>query len=378
MRAGGLYIHVPFCDGKCAYCAFYSVVYAKALADRFLAALGIELKRVRARFPDFRPETVYIGGGTPTVLNGRQLAALLSKVRGFCRGSPVVEWTIEANPGILTAGALRRLRVAGVTRISLGIQASDDAALAMLGRRHTWRDCRRAAALIRRSGISAWSADLIACVPGIAPAAWKRTIAKIVRMRPRHVSVYALTVEEGARLARAREFRPMGDAQQLRMLRIARCALTRAGYHRYEVSNYALPGDESRHNTGYWRDMDFIGCGPSASSRMGYRRWTNRPDVTAYCRALERGRDAPARTETVSPVTAATEEVVFGLRTRQGIDLGAIAARHHLYATAAHRRWRNRLAALKAGHLAHGAGDHWRLTERGLALADAVAVELMD
>lgn len=365
----GLYIHVPFCDGKCHYCAFYSVPYSRERAAAWLAALKREAQAARHEFGSFCFSTVFLGGGTPTLLPADQLEELLALV-----GKGSVEWTSEANPGSVDPDRLRRMKAAGVNRISLGVQALDDRVLRQLGRRHTAQDSHDAVAVIRGAGFENWGIDLIACVPGVSVEDWKATLRKAVGLAPAHVSVYALTREEGTRLdhdQKAGKVALLDDDEQLRMLDVAEAILGEAGLYRYEISNYARPGFECRHNLSCWRGEDYLGLGCAASSRVGLRRWTNVPDLDSYLTAMFRDE------ETLTPVTNAVERIVFGLRMAEGIDLEAILTRCGLTGSPIGGGWRRTLARLESEGLAGYGGGRWSLTKRGLALADHVAVELM-
>jgi oxygen-independent coproporphyrinogen-3 oxidase len=372
----GLYVHVPFCDGKCGYCGFYSVRYEPALAAAWLRAIGAEKAAIEREYGPLAPRTVYFGGGTPTQLSTDELKRLAEIVGG----ASAQEWTAEANPGSVEAAKLRALRSAGVNRVSLGVQALDDRVLTALGRRHTVRDTRAAVDALRSSGFDNWGLDLIACVPGVAVEAWRDTVAAAVEMEPRHVSVYALTREEGSALARRLEAgtaRLLDDEDQLAMLDAAEAILCRAGFGRYEISNYAQPGFECRHNVACWRGGNYAGLGCAASSRVGAVRWTNRPDIHGYVEALDGGRRPPRDEDPLSPSTDAMERLVFGLRMAEGVSLGGIVADLGLAGSAAERHWRKTLAALRVGGLVAADGDRWRLTKRGREMADHVAVELV-
>ena len=376
----GLYVHVPFCDGKCGYCAFYSVLHRAPTAERYLAALRAELQQGRRACPAFAPQTVYIGGGTPTMLAAPQLRHALASVRSCFDLTGVTEWSVEANPGSLTPEKLAVLRQAGVNRISLGVQSFDVAALRLLGRRHAPGDALAAAALIRRAGFANWGLDLIACVPGVDRKAWRRTLGAAVALDPAHVSVYALTAEEGTQLTRrmgAGDLALLPEEEQLWCLHAAEERLTAVGYGRYEISNYARPGHECRHNQSCWAGGDYLGFGPAAASRLGVRRWTNRPDLAAYVKALGAGRRSPRETETVTPETQAEEMLVFGLRCREGVEPDGILARVGLADSTLADAWRQGLCRLRREGLVLCRGARWRLTRRGRDLADHVAVELL-
>ncbi len=366
-RPTGLYVHIPFCDGKCGYCAFYSVPYDSSLAERLLAALAKELALAQPAGIPPALETIYVGGGTPSILSESQLERLGAIIQPRA-GKGGAEWTVEINPGSLTAAKLAALVRAGVNRISLGAQSFDDRVLARLGRRHSAADVLQGVDLIRRAGVKNFGLDLIAGVPGFDVKVWRHTLEQTVALAPRHVSVYALTAEEGSRLARAMgggETALLSDDEQLAALATAETALTSAGYLRYEISNYARPGFECRHHCAAWRGGEYLGLGPAAASHVGLERWTNRPDLAAYLAALEQGRQPPRECDHLTPAVKAMERVIFGLRMAEGVS--AETAGH--CASALRNLEREGMTVFRAGR--------WALTPRGRQVADAVAVELL-
>jgi oxygen-independent coproporphyrinogen-3 oxidase len=376
----GLYVHLPFCDGKCPYCAFYSERYTPALADAYLDALAAELAAAGREYGPLRPATVYLGGGTPTLLAPAQLDRLAALLHGGADLGGVVEWTAEANPGSLDAARLAALLRMGVNRISLGVQAFDDATLRRLGRRHSAADVQAAIAALGGAGLRNWGLDLIACVPGVDAPAWERTLDAAVAAGPTHVSVYALTVEEGSELARragAGAFTALDDDAQLARLQRAEARLGAAGLARYEISNYARPGGECRHNLACWRGENYLGLGSAAASRVGARRWTNRADLAATLAAARAGRAPEREIEDLTPLQQAAERLVFGLRLQAGVRLDEVCGSLDAAGAGQPATWDRQLAALAAAGLTVGAAGVWRLTARGRELADHVAVELM-
>ncbi|HOW97161.1 MAG TPA: radical SAM family heme chaperone HemW [Kiritimatiellia bacterium] len=265
----GLYIHVPFCARKCAYCDFYSVPLNAAAAEEYLRALDREC----GGLPDgFAPETVFIGGGTPTVLPPAELARLLDLLARRVNLGRVTEWTCEANPVTLDAEKIRILRGAGVNRVSLGVQSFDDGVLKFLGRLHTAREAVEAFRLLRAEGFDNIGLDLMCAVPG---GAIERDLERALALGPEHLSVYGLTFEDGTPLARRRdagEVAELDEDEQLRQFRVVRETLKGAGFHHYEISNYARPGRECRHNLLYWGPGEYLGLGPAAHSHWGGQR----------------------------------------------------------------------------------------------------------
>lgn len=375
-----VYVHVPFCSGKCSYCAFFSVRTSPAAVARYLAALAVEMELRTDSRRAAQIETIYCGGGTPSILSAADWRTLVAILRRRFDLSALREWTVEANPGTLSPAKLRLLRDAGVTRISLGVQAWDDRTLRLLGRRHSVADVPRTVDAIRAAGIPDIGIDLIAALPGVPEAAWERTLQCMLALRPGHVSVYALSLERGTRLRRAAlagRLDVPGEGKQVRALRLAAAALEDAGLERYEISNFARPGHECLHNLAFWRGGDYIGFGPAAASRHGLRRWTNRADLRAYCAALSQGRLPPRRTERLSPDRDYAERLAFAFRLSKGIDPQELAERVPLSSQRPPDTWMTTLDALRRARLLRRHGAIWFATERGRDLADSIASSIL-
>jgi oxygen-independent coproporphyrinogen III oxidase len=318
----GLYIHVPFCESKCNYCDFYSVAPA-TLPERedYLRALAIEL----AGLPDdFEPDTVYIGGGTPTVLDPDMLVQLLDEIAGRLEIDQIQEYTIEANPGTLTAEKLELLLAAGIDRISLGAQSFDDDVLAFLGRAHSAVDTLQAVEAIRSVGIPNLSMDIIFGIPGTDAETVQLDVARAIALAPEHISSYALNIAAGTRLHFLRE---QGDISELdddlvaRQFQIVRDELRRDGYEHYEISNYARPGRHSLHNMLYWSGAEYIGCGPAAHSHWKGVRYSNIANLWEYAQSQFAGRSAHEHSEKLPPEQKARETLVMWLRRLDGVDI---------------------------------------------------------
>jgi oxygen-independent coproporphyrinogen-3 oxidase len=374
----GLYIHVPFCVRKCGYCDFYSLAQpgdrAAPEAGLFLAALDIELGRLPRRF---RPETVFLGGGTPTELASGDLARLLDLVRRRVDLSRVVEWTCESNPGTLTREKALLLREAGVNRVSLGIQSFEPRNLSFLGRIHTAEDAEAGVRLLRECGHRNLNLDVIFGIPGGSMETVARDIERAVALEPDHIACYGLIFEEGTPLSTMRErglVRPVEDDEEARQYEWIRAALARAGYRQYEISNYARPGRECRHNLLYWSAGEYIGLGPSAHSHWEGARWANERDLGRWARALLSGRDPRAFEERLEPEARAREALVMGLRRRDGW------AREEFEAATGFD-WRalcgEAIERLSALGLLEEEGGRLRLAEKALFVSDAVLAELV-
>ncbi len=372
----GLYVHIPFCDGKCHYCAFYSVPYSHSLASGWLAKIKEELNQAIESYGTLPLTSVFMGGGTPSILPLEQLKQLMNilqpQVREITRG---LEWTSEANPGSLTLDKLKLMKEFGVNRISLGVQAMNDTILSQLGRRHSVADIYSSVQAIYASGITNFGFDLIACIPGMSERTWKNTLETAINLGPKHISVYALTNEEGSRLHKDCEAgltKLLDDEKQLRMLDVAEEMLVEAGFNRYEISNYARPGFECQHNLSCWHGRNYLGLGCAAASRVHDQRWTNTADINAYISG-----NSEKERETLTPLTDAVERLVFGLRLQEGINLNSILAITGMTTSDQAKIWQSSLAKLERNRLVEHCGGRWRLTSKGRALADYVAVELM-
>ncbi len=345
-----LYLHVPFCTGRCAYCAFLSgpppadpAAYVDALS-REAAARG---------FPSLGPlETLYCGGGTPALLGERGFVRL--RESGLFSLAEGAEWTVELHPAAVTAPLVRTLAALGVNRLSIGVQAFDDATLARCNRRHTARQALEAVDLAR-AAVPDTGIDLIAGLPGVSPAEWARTLRQTVALGLPHVSVYALSVEPGSAWGRAGLAPPDPD-RLCDAVGEAAEALAGAGLRRYETSNHARPGFECRHNLNTWHGGDYLGLGRGAASRLGRLR-----------------RAGDGAEETLSPEEDALERALTRLRLAEGFDLGAILARFPIL-----RPRRARWARLLADFRAHGLLDADNApTRRGHEVLDAMERELL-
>ena len=381
----GLYIHIPFCDGKCTYCAFASIRYAPELADRFLTALAREWDE---RSPNGNARTfttLYIGGGTPTLLGPDGLTRLGTIIGERLDTSAIEEWTVEGAPATLTPDVVDAVKTMGATRISIGAQSFDDQVLAHLGRRHTGQDIRLTLKRARQAGFEDVGLDLIASLPGLTRAQWGRDLEEAVACNPVHVSVYDLSVEAGTPLAESIAGGGTGlldDDARLERLALAADSLTGAGFEQYEISNFAKPGFRCRHNVECWEGHDYLGLGPSASSRLGPRRRTNTgntEDYLAVWGSCPRGvatAGAEDDDEHLSPWEDAIERLLFAVRLREGLALERLE-RLPASLPSPLPPWRPILDELHTYDLIEVASTAIRLTPRGRAMADYVIRELM-
>lgn len=326
----GLYIHIPFCKTKCPYCDFYSET-STSLISEWLRSVKKEALLYRDRFSSF--DTLYLGGGTPTVLKETELTPLIEYLFKIFRFAPDTEITIEANPNDINAEKLSVLRALGVNRISLGVQSFDERDVAFLRRRHTVREATAALALIRSSDFAGIGIDLIYGIPGQTMDAWLATLQKAVSFQPEHISCYQLTMAEGTVFGQMHgegQLQLPGEKESENFFLTTARFFEENGYLHYEISNFAR-GEEhrSRHNRKYWQHVPYLGLGPSANSFQDGKRWWNVRSIREYCASLEEGRAPVAGAEVLSAEQLALEALYLGLRTRDGIDRAQISGSHN-------------------------------------------------
>ncbi|MGC9319715.1 MAG: radical SAM family heme chaperone HemW [Armatimonadota bacterium] len=370
-----VYVHLPFCARKCHYCDFNSRPASLELRSAYLSALRAEIA-LQADVLGRQPvRTIYFGGGTPTLYRASDLSALLGAITGRCAIEPRAEVSIEANPESADEAKLRALREAGFNRLSLGAQSFDDGELELLGRGHTSGDTVRAASAARRAGVENLSLDLIYALPGQAVAGWRRTLAQALALEPEHISAYGLELAEGTRLFarwQAGEIEPVAEAEHLAMREVTRELCEEAGLRRYEISNYARPGFECRHNITYWRNEPYLGLGAGAWSYLEGVRRANLQRPAEYVAALEGGEDPVAYTERLAPDDALAEAVMMGLRMAEGVEVAALEA---AYGSERVSELMGRAEPLAEMGLVE-VGDRLRLTEAGEPLHGEVVVRL--
>ncbi len=373
MRELGLYIHVPFCMGKCPYCDFYSQTPAPGQPAEYTQALLRGLRHLPAGAAGRRLETVYFGGGTPNLLGAENLCAVLAEARKVFDLAPDAEVTLEANPGSITGAELAELRRGGFNRLSLGLQSSHPEELALLGRRHTPRDVAEAVAAARAAGFDNISLDLMLGTPGQTQQSALASVDFCAGLGVEHISAYLLKVEEGTPYAKAgmEERIPDGDGMAERYLAV--CArLEEQGYHQYEISNFARDGKISRHNTAYWLGSEYIGLGPAAHSLFGGQRWFFARDLAAFLAAPK----PFALWQNDGPGGGREEFVMLRLRLAQGLDLAELDRRWP-NEQAANRRLRQRIPPLVGAGLARLEGERLCLTPQGFLVSNSIIAQLI-
>jgi putative oxygen-independent coproporphyrinogen III oxidase len=374
-----VYIHVPYCATRCGYCDFNTYTAAELGGGASQASYAIDaiaeiaLARAVLGNAELPVQTVFFGGGTPTVLPVGDLAAMLAAVDLHFGLAREVEVTTEANPESVDAASLRQLRDAGFTRISFGMQSARDHVLAVLDRRHTPGLALQRVAEAKAAGFEHVSLDLIYGTPGESDADWQASLDVAIDADPDHISAYSLIVEDGTRLAAqvARgELSPPDDDVLADRYLMADAALSRAGFDWYEVSNWARPGGECRHNLAYWRSADWWGVGPGAHSHIGGVRWWNVKHPTAYAARVRQGLSPGYARECLDASTRRDERVLLQLRLAEGLDLADLDDARHVAV----------LAEAAAGLLDPVAVERGRgvLTREGRLLADGVVRRLLD
>jgi len=331
MKPAGIYIHIPFCRARCSYCDFATGTYESALAERYVRALISEIRNFQSTADRQEADTIYFGGGTPSLLKAAQVAAILEAVYARFHVARGAEVTMEMNPGTLTLDTLKEFRALGVNRASYGAQTFDDSELKRLGRTHNAEDGRRTLTLLREAGFTNISFDLIAGLPAQTLETWSRNLDEALALRPSHLSFYLLEVHEATPLADQirRGAQPLPDddlaAEMYRLMLERACE---AGYEHYEISNLCQQGYHSRHNTKYWTADAVFGFGCSAHSYDGARtRWSNERDAARYTVLMEQRRTPIVETIELDERTARAESIFLGLRLMRGVDLKEYRAR---------------------------------------------------
>ena len=369
-----LYLHIPFCEKKCLYCDFYSIEN-RSQTGRFLDALVVEIGRAGEEHGGVEVETVFFGGGTPSLLAPAELERVLDAVRRSFRLQANAEVTVETNPGTVSADTLRAYRESGVNRLSIGIQSFHPEELRFLDRIHGPEQAEACVRAARDAGFGNLSIDLIFALPGQRRSSWEETLRRAVALGPEHISAYSLIVEPNTplfRLVEEGKVVPASRDDEAEQYEFTMAFLGAAGYEQYEVSNFARPGFRCRHNLTYWSHGGYLGFGPSAHSflpavggREG-RRWWNVGNLVNYLERIEGGRTAVAGEETLSPGQLRNERVFLGLR-GSGIAVSDLAGEKGV--ELARDLVADGLATVEAGIL--------RLTSRGYLLCDEISAKLM-
>jgi len=353
-----LYAHIPFCPKVCPYCSFYKEASDRNRTRAFLDAMLLEAEKYASVL---QPRTIFFGGGTPSALSTSQLDFLLTGLRERLDFSEVTEWTLEMNPATVSLEKARALLDLGVNRISMGVQSWDEGLLKTLGRVHNATQAERSYHILREAGVPNVNLDLIFGIPGQTLDLWRESLERTIALEPDHISAYCLTYEEDTdfflRLQRG-EMKP-DEEFDAALFELTMDVLESAGYAQYEISNYARPGRECRHNLAYWTAKDYVGLGPSAFSTVGENRWKNVSDTEDYVRRVNAAEDTADFRELVDARTRRAEQLAFALRTSEGVDDSG--------------EWSQEIARLREAGYLEARGDRWVLTRPGKMVADAIA-----
>lgn len=318
-----LYLHIPFCVKKCAYCDFLSAPADESVRAGYVEALKGEIRRQKALGADRKVTSVFIGGGTPSILEGTQTAELLESVYDSFRIDTHAEITIECNPGTLTKYKLSCYRRQGVNRLSIGLQSTDNRELKMLGRIHTYEEFLESFSLARETGFGNLNVDLMSALPGQTRESWQKTLKQVLALKPEHISAYSLIVEEGTPFyerfgpGAGEEYLLPDEDTERQMYYDTRDMLKAEGYERYEISNYARPGFACRHNLGYWERREYLGLGLGASSLIGGVRYQNHRKLSAYLA----GDYSHEEVQRLTRKEIQEETMFLGLRKTEGVPL---------------------------------------------------------
>lgn len=318
-----IYIHIPFCVQKCAYCDFLSAPADEAVRERYIDALKEEIRQQKSFGSEYKVISIFIGGGTPSILEGAQIAEILKEIRNYFAVEADAEITIECNPGTLSEDKLSCYKKSGINRLSLGLQSADNQELKLLGRIHTYEKFLESFSLARKVGFGNLNVDLMSALPGQTRDSWQETLRRVIALNPEHISAYSLIIEEGTPFYE--RYKPGGREEYLlpdedmerQMYYDTGDILKAAGYERYEISNYAKPGFTCRHNLGYWERREYLGLGLGASSLIKGVRYHNNRKLSAYLK----GDYTHEEVQKLTRQEEQEETMFLGLRKAEGVLL---------------------------------------------------------
>ncbi len=382
MKELELYLHIPFCERKCAYCDFLSAPADPPVRISYIKKLQEEIAYYGPQFKEYQVSSIFFGGGTPTILEGYQLAAILETVKKYFHLVADAEITVECNPGTLTAGKAEKLVQAGFNRLSMGLQSADDRELQLLGRIHNFAQFLESYDLARKAGFENINVDLMSALPGQTLKSWQNTLQKVTALRPEHISAYSLIIEEGTpfyeRFAEDERIREEGGHPRLlpeeeverQMYELTETFLHTKGYERYEISNYAKPGYECRHNCGYWTRKEYLGLGLGASSLVEHQRFQNTSELKEY---LEQEYHH-IHIETLDKKSEMEEFMFLGMRLMAGISRQQFEKTFQVTLDSVYGEV---LRKLKNEQLIEEVAGYVRLTERGIDVSNYVLSEFL-
>lgn len=378
----GVYVHIPFCARKCFYCDFHSLEVRDAhrfahLVDSYLAALRREALYFRSIWGDKPIESLFIGGGTPSLLPADKLASFISFLRTELPFAAAPEITMEANPHSLSEEGMEVLTGAGVNRVSLGAQAFQDGLLRAIGRLHRAEQIGESVHLLRRAGVSSINLDLIFGLPGQSLVHWRESLEQALALEPDHLSCYALTVEPGTLLHAWQEAGVLqlpGEDEQADMYDLTRTMLPEAGYEHYEISNFSRPGHRCRHNLLYWHNRPYIGLGSGAAGYVHGCRYSNRADLDGYIKSWEKGEPSYEEFQELNPEQQMDETMMLGMRLLEGVAVEEFRRR---FGVSYWDVYREAITELIGQGLVEEVQGYLRTTELGLLLENRVSAAFL-
>lgn len=371
-RRISLYLHIPFCAKKCLYCDFLSFPAESKVQESYVRALAGELAGEAEKYGEYVVDSLFFGGGTPSILSPESIAFLLETVKKHYCLLPDAEITMEANPGTVNGDKLGIYRESGVNRLSLGLQSAEKEELLRLGRIHSYEIFLDGFAAVREAGFYNVNVDIMSALPGQTLLSCRRTLERVAALRPEHISAYSLIIEEGTYFWQHRqELELPGEDDEREMYEMAAVILGDKGYHRYEISNYALEGRECRHNTGYWERHEYAGFGIGAASLVDNVRWKNCGDIVLYC-AGKAGRE---EVHALSRQEQMEEFMFLGLRLMKGVSATRFA---ECFGVAVESIYGDPLRnMMEKGLLEETGRGEIRLTGRGIDLSNVVMAEFL-
>lgn len=376
MNQTGIYIHIPFCVRKCNYCDFLSFPAGEEERNRYIHCLVQEIERSQRYFPENRQvDTVFLGGGTPSILSLRQVEQILKALRQTFIIADTAEITAECNPGTVDLEFIRGLFKNGVNRISFGVQSAVDSELQTLGRIHRFQDAKESVAMAREAGFENINIDVMSAVPGQTKKSYSDTLTRILELKPEHISAYSLIIEEGTPFyEKYGEVPPVDEETDRWMYAATKERLAACGYERYEISNYARRGYECRHNLKYWSGEDYIGFGLGASSKVGVTRYHNESDMTQYLEKIQREDNVAYVEEVLSTEEQMSEYMILGLRKTRGISLNEFK---NQFGIPVDDIYGKQIETFMADGLLQREGDRLFFTDHGLDVSNLVLCELI-
>ena len=375
MKSAGIYIHIPFCAVKCIYCDFYSITDRENSIPRFINAIVKEIETCTVDVSNWKLETIFIGGGTPSLLNGRNIESILNALERKYDLAQIKEWTMEANPGEAPLERLKDFRSLGINRLSMGVQSLEPDLLKFLTRIHSQNQVFETYEHARNAGFENINCDLIYSMPGQSWEIWERDLLRVLDLKPEHISAYTLTLEKGTELyqfvKKGQVTMPEEDQTGGWFLK-THGILNSHGYSAYEISNFARPGMECRHNLHYWRIHPYLAFGPSAHGFDGSNRWGNVRSLDQYLTQIESGNTPISMKESLTQKNLTNELIGFGLRLNEGIDLAQIPEKYlnqfNTNLESAREKWSDVLILRDSSVY---------LTKKGMVYTDTVGVDLM-